>query len=240
VTAPAFEALLALQEIDTALDQVRHRRQHLPARAELLAVTKERAALDSRARSVVEARDEVARRQRRLEDELSSTEQRSKEVTTRLYGGVVTASRELQALAADLEQLKARASDLEDGILAVLDEREPLDQAVSAVDASGAALDQREAAATVEVAEGERAADAEAASLSAQREEAAAGVSGELLAVYDRLRPRLGGQAVARLVGTHCGGCHLEMPATEIDHLRHMPAEEIAYCDQCGRILVRP
>jgi uncharacterized protein len=240
VTAPAFEALLALQEIDTALDQVRHRRDHLPARAELTAITKERAALEIQGKGATEARDEAARRQRRLEDELASTEARSKDVSTRLYGGTVTASRELQALAADIEQLKSRASDIEDSILAVLEEREPLDAAVSAADAAGVALDQRETAATAELAEGEHTADAELATLRSQRDEAAAGVSGDLQATYDRLRPRLGGVAVARLVGTHCGGCHLELPATEIDHLRHMPPDEVAYCDQCGRILVRP
>jgi uncharacterized protein len=240
VTAPAFEALLVLQEIDTALDQVRHRRLQLPAKAELAAVAKERKAVVARGKEAAEARDEVARRQRRMEDELASTEARIKEVSSRLYGGTVSASRELQAMSTDIEQLKTRASDLEDAVLGLLEEREPLDLAVSGTDSELVALDRREEVATAEQAEGEREADEEAADLTARRTEAAAIVSADLLATYTRLRDRLGGIGAARLIGTHCGGCHLELPATELDRIRHLPADAIEYCDQCGRILVRP
>ena len=45
---------------------------------------------------------------------------------------------------------------------------------------------------------------------------------GRLLATYDRLRARVDGVAVARLVGSHCDGCHLTLPAMELD--RHPPS----------------
>jgi predicted nucleic acid-binding Zn-ribbon protein len=240
VTAPAFEALIALQEIDTTLDQMRHRRQHLPARAELTEVARQRTELEVRRRRAEGPRDELAGRQSHLEDELASTEKRSREVSARLYGGEVSASRDLQALAADIELLNQRASDLEDTILGVLDEREPLDAVVSAIDAAAADLDRREIAAMGALAEGENEVDAETAALDEQRRVAAPLVPDDLRAIYERLRPRLGGIAAARLIGRHCGGCHLELPAQELDGVRHLPPDAIAYCDQCGRILVRP
>jgi predicted nucleic acid-binding Zn-ribbon protein len=240
VTAPAFEALIALQEIDTTLDQTRHRRQHLPARAELIEVARQRAELDVRRRRAEIPRDELAGRQAHLEDELASTEKRSREVSARLYGGTVSASRELQTLAADIVLLNKRSSDLEDSILAVLEEREPLDAVVSAIDAAAADLDRREELATAELAEGEKEVDAETAELVERRAAAAPAVPDDLRAVYERIRPRLGGMGAARLIGRHCGGCHLELPAQELDGVRHLPPDAIAYCDQCGRILVRP
>jgi predicted nucleic acid-binding Zn-ribbon protein len=240
VTAPAFEALIALQEIDIALDQTRHRRQHLPARAELTDVARQRAELAVRRQRAIVPRDELAGRQSHLEDDLASTEKRSREVSTRLYSGQVSASRELQALAADIQSLNQRASDLEDSILAVLEEREPLDAVVSAIDAAGADLDRRETVALAELTEGERIVDAESADLDHKRQAAAPLVPDDLRAIYERLRPRLGGIAAARLIGRHCGGCHLELPAQELDGVRHLPPDAIAYCDQCGRILVRP
>ncbi len=240
VTAPQFEALLDLQAIDTAIDQVVHRRRTLPARAELVAIASERASLATRRAGAEAARNDVAGRQSRLEAELDATEQRSRDVSARLYGGEVSASRELQALAADIEALKRRSSDLEDEIIAVLEEREPLDAAVAAIEAQDAALSERSVSADSDLAAGEEVADEEAAGLAERRGPAVAAVPDEIVATYERLRARLGGIGAARLVGRHCDGCHLELPATELDQIRRQPDDALVFCDQCGRILVRP
>jgi predicted nucleic acid-binding Zn-ribbon protein len=61
----------------------------------------------------------------------------------------------------------------------------------------------------------------------------------DLAATYERLRSQLGGIGAAKLVGSSCGGCHLALPATELDRIRHAAPDALVYCDQCGRILVR-
>ncbi|MDQ1445435.1 MAG: C4-type zinc ribbon domain, partial [Acidimicrobiaceae bacterium] len=43
----------------------------------------------------------------------------------------------------------------------------------------------------------------------------------------------------AKLVGSNCSGCHLSLPATELDRIRHGSPDQVVFCDQCGRILVR-
>jgi len=43
---------------------------------------------------------------------------------------------------------------------------------------------------------------------------------------------------VARLVGFTCQGCHLSIPATEVDRIRKEGDGALAYCDNCGAILV--
>jgi hypothetical protein len=65
-----------------------------------------------------------------------------------------------------------------------------------------------------------------------------ASVPASLVSTYERLRTRLGGVGVARVVGNHCDGCHLTLSAVELDHLRHLPPGEVATCEQCSRILV--
>ncbi len=240
MTAPQYEALLHLQQVDTAIDQARHRRRALPARAELSQIEATRAAVAARRAPVEEARDEVLAREGHLEAELAHTEERSREVTARLYGGTVSASRDLQALAAEIETLGSRASGLEDQVLAVLDEREPLDAAVAALDAEDADLDARAAAARADVALGEEEVDAVIAGLEGDRAASAAAVPAELTATYERLRTRLGGIGAARLEGARCGGCHLDLSATELDTIRHLPPDDLVPCEQCGRILVRP
>jgi uncharacterized protein len=240
LTTEDLRSLLALQDIDTAIDRDRHRRANLPERAEVTAVDQKINEMRAEANEAVAARDAVARRQGAIEEELATTEERAAAVNRRLYSGEVTASRELQAMAADADTLKARASHLEDEVLEILDEREPFDRRVADLAASITDLAGRREEASRVLAVAESEVDRELAELAARREEAVAAVPPALLATYERLRPRLDGVAVARLVGDHCDGCHLSLSATELDRIRHLPPGEVATCEQCGRILVRP
>jgi predicted nucleic acid-binding Zn-ribbon protein len=237
MTTRALEDLLTLQGIDTAIDQVRHRRATLPQRAQLVALAADVKSLDLSAAQLLVRRDEAVGRLRTAEEDLAGTERRVKEVERRLYGGAVSASRELSAMAADIEQLQARASQLEELALERMDEAEPLEQGLAEMVARRAAMGvtRQELLAALSAAETEL--DGSLADLTAKREAAASAVPEGLVATYESLRRRLGGVGVARLVGAQCSGCHLAVPAVELDRVRHHP-EDMAFCDQCGRILV--
>jgi predicted nucleic acid-binding Zn-ribbon protein len=237
-TAP-LDALVALQDADTAIDQLRHRRSRLPERGELTAVERDAERLRGEAHGLAEGRDEIAGRQSTLEAELEATEARAASVNRRLYGGEVSASRELQALVADVEALQARASALEDQVLELMEERQPLESRLSELSAQLAGLEDRRQAASSQLASAESAIGREVEEVQRRRTGLAAAVPADLLDTYDRLRDRLGGVAVARLIGNHCDGCHLTLPAMELDRIRHLPGTEVVTCDQCGRILVR-
>ncbi len=233
-----LEALLALQDLDTHLDQERHKRDHLPERAELADLDRQRGQRQAARAEAAVLLDEVASRQEAAERELRATEDRVVQVNARLYGGTVSASRELQALAADVDGLKKRASELEDRVLSLMEQREPFDAAVAAVDAQLGELEVRRLQLVESLASSEAETDADLARLSAQRPSLVDAVPKQLLDVYDRLRARLEGVAVARLTGGRCDGCHLSLPAVELDRIRHEAAGTLEYCEQCGRILV--
>ena len=55
---------------------------------------------------------------------------------------------------------------------------------------------------------------------------------------YEILRAHLNGTGAARLVGSHCDGCHLELSSAEVEKIRALPPGNVATCEQCGRILV--
>jgi uncharacterized protein len=233
-----LDALLALQDLDTHVDQEQHKKAHLPEREELAQI--ERLMSQEReVRSKVAAQlAEVASRQDAAERELKATEDRVAQVNTRLYGGTVTASRELQAMAADVESLRKRASELEDRALGLMEEREPFDTELAGLDRQLAELEGRQRDVGAHLTEAEAELDADIATLSAQRPKAADAVPPQLLGTYERLRARLAGVAVARLIGGRCDGCHLTLPAVELDRIRHESAGTLEYCEQCGRILV--
>jgi uncharacterized protein len=233
-----LEALLAVQALDTELDQCRYRRSTLPERAELVAIAARLTSLEGEVVEATAARDEVAVRQDELERTLASVEGRAAEIKKRLYGGMVSATRELQAMAGEVDQLTARASELESRALETMEEREPLDGRVDTLQREKGALVANRSAVTQRLAGREAEVDAEADALNVARAEAAAQVPDDLVATYEKLRQHLGGTGIARLVGTRCGGCHLTLPATALDDLRHAQPGQLTYCEQCGRILV--
>ncbi|MGI8493294.1 MAG: zinc ribbon domain-containing protein [Acidimicrobiales bacterium] len=237
--ATTLEWLLELQEGDLDIDQHLHRRTTLPERAELKANREGAQRQLADAAQVRTRLDEVVQRQQRLESDLEASEARIREVERRLYSGEVSASRELQAMAAEAAALRARSSELEDRVLAVLEEREPLDATLAAAETEQRVNATERQAIEERLAAGEAVIDRELAALNEARGSLALHLPPELLATYERLRSRLGGIGAARLVGDRCGGCHLNLPATELDKLRHTAKEVVSYCDQCGRILVR-
>ena len=234
-----FEALLGVQEHDTTVDQLRHRRATLPELAQLTHLEEELVALERTLADVTARRDEVARRQKRLEDELAGVEAKVAEVNGRMYSGAVTIPRELQAMQADIESMRRRCSMLEDEILEAMTEREPLDDEVTSLTATQASHDQNGGRLRVAIAETQAAIDADLDAELAAREAAAADIPPDLSRLYEQLRAQLGGIGAARLVNGRCTGCHLTLPATEIDRLKREPPDTLIRCDQCSRILVR-
>lgn len=234
-----FDGLLTVQDLDTAIDQLRHRRTNLPERSELKALEADAQALRTDLVAAIAARDEVSAREAAFEKDIATSEARIAEIDKRMYSGEVSSSKDLQAMATEIEHLKARVSGLEDSALEALDEREPLDAAVASLEARAAGMVELGKRLLAAITEAEAAIDAELATEVERRTAAAAAVPDDLLAEYERLRGRLGGIGVAKLEHGTCSGCRMKLPATELDRVKHQPPDALVHCEQCGRILVR-
>jgi hypothetical protein len=231
--------LLAVQDLDTQADQLRHRRTHLPERARLDEVTTELRGVEADGVAVTAERDELARRQAELEAELADLERRMTDLDRRMRSGTISAPRDLQAMSAQIDGMKRRRSDLEDAELEILEALDPIEARVAELQDRWASLDRESAELRARVVDAERELDAELAGVVEARRTAAAPVPAELMATYERLRQRLGGVGAAPLVGASCGGCHLTLSAGALDRIRRAPADTVVTCEQCGRILVR-
>jgi predicted nucleic acid-binding Zn-ribbon protein len=234
-----WDALLVVQEHDTAVDQLEHRRRHLPEQAELDRLVAGFGGLDARAGEVEAQRHELARSQSRIEDEVASLTEKAAQHDKALYGGTVSNPRDLQAMQDEIASLQRRISQLEDQELELMERIEPLDAELAELAGERSRLDERAAALRAAIAEAEVSIEGELVTVRTEREAAAAGIEPELLAQYDSLRGKLGGIAIARMVGGHCQGCHLALSAVEVDRIRKLPVDEPATCEECGRLLAR-
>src|SRR2546421_2509896 len=113
MASPVFEALLAVQDHDTAVDRLHHRRETLPERAQQEAIRARLVDLRGLLEEAGARQAEAVATQSHLEDELAAAEARIAEVEKRMYSGEVSASRELQAMSQEVDHLKARVSELE-------------------------------------------------------------------------------------------------------------------------------
>jgi hypothetical protein len=231
--------LLDLQDRDVHIDQLRHRRANLPERAALTANEKAVVALDAERIGVAERLGELERSQKRLEDDIASIAEKQSSENLKLYSGSITAPKELQALQDEIANLGTRQRQLEDQELDLMEQAEPVQAEIDSIDERRAALDAEIATLRTSVADAESAVEAELAAELAERDSIAGGIPAEMLATYEKLRARLGGVAVARLEGSQCLGCHLSLPATEVDAVRHAAPDAVVIHEECGRILVR-
>lgn len=236
---PDLSSLLAVQQHDTAIVQLHHRRNHLPEQQLVVELEASRVALKAKRAPAVVTEAALSTRQASLEAQIAEVDAKIASADRSLYGGTVTATRELQALEADLASLKRRRNELEDLELEVLVEREPIDATLAASAAELADLDARAIEARAAEVLAVATVDAAAASEAEARALAVAGVEAPLLARYDSIRAKNRGIGIARLEGGTCGSCRLKIASVELDRIRILGPDAIVTCDECGALLAR-
>lgn len=231
--------LLDLQALDTALDQLRHRRRTLP---ELTEITRLDALVDGLRDGIVAAETELSdlqREQDRFEREIDQVRTRKARDEERLGSGAIGNPKQLQDMEHEVATLSRRQSDLEDGELEVMEKVEQvqarLGQLTAARDqhlADRAVAEERREAAFADI-------DDEVARKTVERAAMAETFPADLLALYERIREKTGGTGAAPIGHGRCGGCRLELMNNEKADVRAASVDDVLRHDECGRIMVR-
>ena len=230
-------AFLALQDTDTALDVITHKRPRLP---EVIAHQEATAALAALHAQMAAAQQRIDAAQAAIEAAEHAAEDLTKK-RTRLEAQLKTviAPREAEALMHEIETINGHRGELDDQELTALEEQAESEAALQSL---SDALPEQEgvvAAAKMELDAVHAAVDAQVADLRQQRADVVEGLGQESSALYERVRKQFGGVGVARLEGSHCSGCHMDLSPRELDIVKAVPADTLAECPQCGRIIVR-
>lgn len=233
-----WEQLLAVQAIDTTIQQLDHRLAQLPERTALEEVETKLVALRAQVTEAEDAKAALVKAQKKIEVEIADIETKIEHDNEQLYAGGSDPS-VLQSLQHEIDTRKQRISSLEDDELELMEQVEPIDERLESLAREQEALDQEAAQATTALANKESEIDTERSAAVQEREALAADVDPDALARYETVRNRLGGMAVARLEGGVCGSCHMKLSAVEHDRIQHLPPDAEVQCEDCGRFLVR-
>ncbi len=233
----SYEQLLALQEADTAVRQMNHRRDHLPEREELISVETDLSKVEVLTNAIESEKAPHARDQKRIDDEIAALEEKSAKDNKALYSGAITDSKELQNLQKEIDSLAQRNEDLENELLEVMMVLEESDGQLHEVGVKQTELEGRrtELLAAIELAESEL--DIDIKNEKAGIENIRATLNEEIIARYDKVAAKSGGLAIVTLIdGNTCSGCRYPLPSVEIDGLRR--AVDLHPCSHCKRLFV--
>lgn len=230
--------MLDLQALDTKLTQLDHRRRTMPAIAALETQSGRQEKLYEEVVLARTAADDVEREITKAEADVQLVRDRAARTQQRLDAGQ-GGPKELQAMQHELQTLARRQAELEDVELAVMEKAEQLRADLAKAEAAKQSADDK----VVELTEQRDVAfaeiDEEVAQVAAKRDQVAPGLGTELLALYEKVREQCGGLAAAALSQRRCGGCGLELNASELGRFRAAPDDEILRCEDCRRIVVR-
>ncbi len=224
------QQLYELQTVDLELGSREQALRQLEAQmGESEAVLELRRRLDSENQRL----EELQRNQHSLEWEIDDVAGKIAKGEEELYSGRIKNPKELASLQQDMEMLKGRRGELEDGVLEIMEQVEAATALVASLGRELESLEvewrsrQQELAAELEELK------TLLLSLHQKREALTAGIDRDTVSFYDELR-RQKGTAVAGVEQGICRGCRISLSNAELQRAR---SGNLMQCSSCGRIL---
>lgn len=183
------------------------------------------------------ALDDNGKRIRELEIQVEALVEKRQATETRLYSGSVGNPKELQDMQMEVESLTRRRSQLDDQLLQLMIERDQVSQETDdsrrLLEEVTAQHDDRQRDLTTE----KTALSAELERLMTNRKSALAKAPGPALKTYNNMRRTKGNRAVAVLRDRTCTLCGIKQDNTILAAIDSN--DDIVYCSNCGRILLK-
>ncbi|CAN5632883.1 hypothetical protein BH24ACT15_BH24ACT15_25200 [soil metagenome] len=230
--------LLTLADTDEQLRLLEHKRSNLPEQQILENHVDLHHKVADELVDATRTQERLALQNTRHEREIENAVAGRKHSESLIYMGSVKTERELEARREEIEEFTRRQQDVEDSLLEIMEQSEEVGSLVDELTARRGELDsqithltgQRDAAATD--------IDGELQTLRDRRTAEASQLDGGIVTTYETLRAKRPGRVVARLQGRTCTGCQLELTAIELEEIKETAKTSLAYCQQCGSIIV--
>ena len=232
------EKLLALQALDSSLDQLAHKLRNLTVSKTLEEKTSEFAATRDLVIAAETEKSDIKHELSRTEVDVEQVVSRIERDEKRLAEGQGS-PKELEQLQHELGSLAKRRSELEEIELEVMVRVDGMDSRIKelstkrdllATEIEELKIEKERSMAEIESAMKKNEQD---------RSELATTIASELLALYEKVRGSGDGVGAARLNNGQCDGCHLTMNAAELTRVKALADDEVVRCEECRRILIR-
>lgn len=224
--------LYELQEVDLEIDAKRETLSQVMSRLG------ESQVLDDARLSL--ARDEeklveLQRNQRDMEREVEDMQVKAAAATDKLYGGTVKNPKELTSLHEQLSNLQRKISEGDDKTLDIMSEVEEAQKDLSLKRSEVSKLEEEWQAEQALLSQEQTEFSTALAILEKKRTELASRLDTASLELYEAIRQKRQGRAVAKLERGVCQGCRIALPTSELQRARM--GQELVQCGSCERVL---
>lgn len=228
-------SLMRVQELDLELLKCASSLASMPQQARLRTIALAARKVASELTGIVGQRKDAELDLADTRADLEHYREKTAEVQAQADAGEHT-HREIRDFEQQLTSLAKRIEKCEFRLGPLSERLERLERAEKNARRTAERLDQERAATEASLSEGSAALRSRIVELTREREGAAAGVSAEHLAAYEKARKRFKGLAVERLAGNVPSVCRVKLQPSQFHDLAH--GDEITECPYCHRMLI--
>jgi len=225
--------LYSLQEIDLALDKSVARLAEIECE---LGESEELIAARQVTSEKEDAAAQIRSKQTDLEWSVDEVQGKASAVEVKLYGGSVRNPKELSDLDADLRSLKTQVLKREDALLTLLVELEDAESEFKIAQAAFAEIEEQWRDGQDQLNREKMEIEPDIERLRSSRDKESARVDRAALSLYQALRQRRAGLAIARVERGMCQGCRITLPVSVLQKARS--GMSLVQCVSCERMLL--
>lgn len=178
---------------------------------------------------------ELERGQRERESESEDLQAKAAVAEDKLYGGGVKNPKELASFQEQLKSYQAKIKGLDDKTLTIMEEIETVERGLVTRRDELAGMEQEWQAEQESLRREQSELNATLVELENKRNELASGVEKPTLDLYNALRQKRQGKAIAKVEQGICQGCRIALPMSELQRVK--TGQTIVQCGSCERIL---
>jgi len=178
---------------------------------------------------------ELERSQRELEREVEDLRAKATDSEKKLYGGTVKNPKELASLQEQVVNLQRKMRERDDKTLDIMTQVDTMQQKVSLKRGEVAKIEEDWQAEQASLSQQQAELGADLATLEQKEKDLAARLDAASLELYQALRRKRQGRAVAKVEQGMCQGCRIALPMSELQRARI--GQELVQCSSCERIL---
>lgn len=224
--------LYDLQELDLELDAKRQSlAKTLSCIGESDALLEGRAALERQRKKL----EEMERLMRGLETDVDDARAKATAAGDRLYGGSVKNPKELVSLKEQVEGYNRKIKELEDRALDLMGEMEAEKGRITVKQQEAAAVEEEWKKEQALLLKEKEDIEAAIAKLESNRTEITSNINAANIKLYENLRGKRQGKAVARVEQGMCQGCRIVLPMNKLKQIK--TGNALVQCGSCERIL---
>lgn len=205
-------------------------------RPDLIELRNRKAEYTKKLATIEKQRDSIRKSLQQLDLDLKSCLAKIQQEETKLYGGSVANSRELEQHQLKILEYNKTKSQLEEESYRLLEKEEKLADLKNRLEKAQQSSEQQLAVIETEVKQKIFELNLEAADLQAELEELMSKVSREWLDRLEKIAASHNGVGIAQIKAGNCGACHVSLSESLLQKAKR-GEDQILLCENCGRIL---